>query len=179
MNINDNQRARIASAIRTSNVRPVNVNFRIATGMVVPRTVRLHALPSSIIEVVPQYRGYRYFVTREQIVIVEPSRQTIVAVLPADGAGAQASAPSNSRVRFTDQQRDVIRNRTSSTRSIETTGSSTYVVEEEVPATVELQEFPTEIYTEVPEIRTYRYFRRDNDVIVVDPTLRRVIEVIR
>jgi hypothetical protein len=179
VNINDNQRTRIAATIRTSNVRPVNVNFRIATGIVVPRTVTLHTLPSSIIEVVPQYRGYRYFVTREQIVIVEPSRQTIVAVMPADGAAAQASAPSDSRVRFTDQQRDVIRQRTSSTRSIETTGASTYMVEEEVPATIELQEFPTEIYTEMPEVRTYRYFRRDNDVIVVDPTQRRVIEVIR
>ena len=47
------------------------------------------------------------------------------------------------------------------------------MIEREVPATIELMEFPTEIITEVPgSIRTYRYIRRDNEVIVVDPAER-------
>ena len=82
---------------------------------------------------------------------------------------------------FTEEQRDIIRKRASTLRSTATTGSSPsrIVVEEEVPATIELQEFPAEIVTEVPTVRSYRYFRQDNDVIVVDPAQRRVIEVIR
>ncbi len=131
-------------------------------------------------EVVPQFRGYSYFVTSEQIVIVEPRRKTVVAVLPAGGT-ARAQAPAGSRASFTDQNREVIRSRASSLRSTATTGSSAsrYVVEQEVPATIELEEFPVEIVTEVPVFRTYRYFRQDNDVFVVDPTQRRVIEIIR
>ena len=183
VNINETQRTRIASAFSSINVRPVNVNFRVAVGVAVPRTVVLHTVPTNIVEIVPQFRGYSYFATGDQIVIVEPRRKTVVAVLPAGGtARAQAPASSGSgRASFTDDQREVIRKRASTLRSTTTTGSSAtrILVEEEVPATIELQEFPAEIVTEVPTIRTYRYFRQDNDVIVVDPGQRRVIEVIR
>jgi hypothetical protein len=180
VDINETQRTRIASAISSVNVRPVNVNFRIATGVVVPRTVVLHTLPTNIVEIVPQFRGYSYFVTREQIVIVEPRRKTVVAVLPAGGT-ARAQAPAASRTTFTDQHREAIRSRASSLRSTATVGSapSRIVVEEEVPATIELEEFPVEIVTEVPVVRSYRYFVQDNDVFVVDPVERRVIEIIR
>ena len=180
VDINETQRTRIASAISSVNVRPVNVNFRVATGVVVPRTVTLHTLPPTIVEIVPQFRGYSYFVTREQIVIVEPRRKTIVAVLPAGGT-ARAQAPAASRASFTEQHREVIRSRASSLRSTATVGSapSRIVVEQEVPATIELEEFPTEIVTEVPVVRSYRYFVQDNDVFVVDPVERRVIEIIR
>jgi hypothetical protein len=146
-------------------------------------TVVLHTVPTNIVEIAPQFRGYSYFATGDQIVIVEPRRKTVVAVLPAGGtARAQAPASSGSgRASFTDDQREVIRKRASTLRSTATTGSSAtrILVEEEVPATIELQEFPAEIVTEVPTIRSYRYFRQDNDVIVVDPGQRRVIEVIR
>ena len=180
VNINETQRTRIASAISSVNVRPVNVNFRIATGVVVPRTVTLHTLPPTIVEIVPQFRGYSYFVTREQIVIVEPRRKTIVAVLPA-GGNARAQAPAAIRATFTEQHREVIRSRASSLRSTATVGSSAtrIVVEQEVPATIELEEFPVEIVTEVPVVRRYRYFVQDDDVFVVDPVERRVIEIIR
>lgn len=179
VNINETQRTRIATAFSRLNVRPVNVNFRIATGVVVPRTVVLHTLPVDIVEIAPQFRGYSYFATNEQIVIVEPRRKTIVAVLPAGGT-ARAQAPAESRARFTDQQREVIRSRASTLRSTATTGSSSrIVIEEDVPTAIELEEFPAEIVTEVPVVRTYRYFRQDNDVFVVDPVQRRVIEVIR
>jgi len=180
VNINEQQRTRIVSSLSSSSIRPVSVNFRIATGVVVPRTVVLHPLPASIVEIVPDCRGCRFFRTREEIVIVEPARKTVVAVLPAGGA-AHAQSPAASKVSFTDQQREVIPKRASTLRSTATVGSSAsrLVVEQEVPATIELEEFPAEIVTEVPTVRSFRYFRQDNDVVVVDPTQRRVIEVIR
>jgi len=179
VNINETQRTRIAAAFSSVNVRPVNVNFNVAVGVAVPRTVALRTVPSSIVTIAPQFRGYSYFATSEQIVIVEPRRKTVVAVLPAGGT-ARAQAPASSRVSFSEEQREVIRKRASTLRSTATTGSaSRIVVEEEVPATIELEEFPAEIVTEVPAVRTYRYFRQDNDVVVVDPGRRRVIEVIR
>lgn len=178
--IDDRQRTRIASVISSARVRPIDVNFRIETGIVIPATVTLAPLPSTIVEIVPQYRGYRYFVTREQIVIVEPRKKVIVDVIPLGGA-ARAQAPAAKRVTFTEQQRDIIRRQTSSVRAPATTGSGStrIVVEQEVPEAVELQEFPAEIVTEVPVVRTYRYFRQDDDVVVVDPIERRVIEIIR
>jgi hypothetical protein len=43
--------------------------------------VELHEVPTEVIRVVPAYRGYRYFIVRNEIVIVEPSSRKIVAVI--------------------------------------------------------------------------------------------------
>jgi hypothetical protein len=51
-------------------------------------------------------------------------------------------------------------------------------VEETIPADVELEEFSDVVVHEVSSVRTYRYIRRDDDVLLVDPGTRRVIEVI-
>jgi hypothetical protein len=183
VNINDQQRTRIAAVLSSSRVRPItNVNFRLDVGVAVPRAVVLHTLPANIVAIVPQFRSHRFFVANDQIVIVEPRQKTIVAVLPAGGtARAQAPAPAAKKISFTDQQREVIRKRASTLRSTATTGSSAsrLVVEQEVPATIELEEFPAEIVTEVPVVRPFRFFRQDNDIVVVDPAERRVIEILR
>jgi len=52
------------------------------------------------------------------------------------------------------------------------------VIEQDVPREVELDEFDDVVVREVPSVRSYRYFRNDNDVIVVDPGSRRVLDVI-
>jgi hypothetical protein len=64
------------------NVRPVtNVNFAIAVGVVIPATVELYEVPTEVVQVVPEYSRYRYFVVGNQIVIVEPSARRVVAVV--------------------------------------------------------------------------------------------------
>ncbi|HKG99172.1 MAG TPA: DUF1236 domain-containing protein [Bradyrhizobium sp.] len=78
------QRTRITSVIRQQHVAPVqNVNFSIAVGTRVPREVRFHRLPSQIVTIYPQWRGYEYFLVRDQIVVVDPRTLEIVAVLDA------------------------------------------------------------------------------------------------
>ena len=52
-----------------------------AVGTVIPTTVELHTVPASVVEIVPAYRGYRYFVVRDEIVIVEPGSRRIVTVI--------------------------------------------------------------------------------------------------
>jgi hypothetical protein len=47
----------------------------------VPRTVKFVAVPPTLVEIHPQWRGYRYFIVDEEIIIVEPSSFRIVAVL--------------------------------------------------------------------------------------------------
>jgi hypothetical protein len=62
--------------------RVKNVNFSLNVGTVVPRTgVRLVAVPSTLVEIHPAWRGYMYFIVGERIVIVEPDSHKIVAVL--------------------------------------------------------------------------------------------------
>jgi hypothetical protein len=64
------------------NVRPVtNINFAITVGVVIPATVELYEVPPAVVQVVPEYSRYRYFVVGDQIVIVEPGARRIVAVI--------------------------------------------------------------------------------------------------
>ena len=58
-----------------------NVDFHIAVGATVPRTVHVVALPEDVVQVVPQYEGYDYIVVRDQILIVDPNDMEIVAVI--------------------------------------------------------------------------------------------------
>jgi len=78
------QRSKISTNIRKTNVkRETNVNFNISVGTVIPRTVTLHALPPTVIEVYPQWRGYRFVLVEDEIIIIEPGSYRIVAVIDA------------------------------------------------------------------------------------------------
>ncbi|MCC7348535.1 MAG: DUF1236 domain-containing protein [Variibacter sp.] len=57
------------------------VNFNITVGTVVPRSVTLHVLPPEIVTIVPEYRGYRYVMVRDEILIIDPRTLRIVAVI--------------------------------------------------------------------------------------------------
>jgi hypothetical protein len=77
------QRTRIRETVfKGSNApRVSNVNFSINVGTVVPRTVRVIEIPDVIVEIHPEWRGYRYFIVNEELVIVEPDTLRIVAVI--------------------------------------------------------------------------------------------------
>ena len=69
--------------IREEHVRPVtNVNFSIAVGTRIPREgIELHALPSRVVTIYPEWRTYRYVLVKDEIVIINPDTYEIVAVL--------------------------------------------------------------------------------------------------
>jgi hypothetical protein len=60
-----------------------HVDFNVSVGTVVPKTVRLVSVPSSIVTIEPSWRGYEYFLVGDQIIIVNPRNMEIVAVLDA------------------------------------------------------------------------------------------------
>ena len=83
-NLTSEQRTRISTTIKQTNVRPVtNVNFNVSVGTVVPRTIELHPLPPTIVEVYPAWRGYRFVLVGDEIIIIEPGSYRIVAVIDA------------------------------------------------------------------------------------------------
>jgi hypothetical protein len=181
--VTEQQRTRISTSIRQANVPPVrNVNFSVSVGAVVPASVRFYPVTPAIVEVYPEYRGYEFVLVEEEIVIVEPRTRKIVTVIESGGSGRAASRP-RGKLSLTEKQREVVRraaiqrHTTGSART--TTIEREYVIGDDIPETIEFEIFPDTIYTEVPEIRSYRYVVRDNDVYVIDPSERRVIEVIR
>ena len=78
------QRTRITSIIHEQHVAPVNnVNFAVSVGTRVPREIGFHPLPSEIVSIYPEWRGYEFFLVRDEIVVVDPRTLEIVDVLPA------------------------------------------------------------------------------------------------
>jgi hypothetical protein len=79
------QRTRITSVIRNERVAPANnVNFAISVGTRVPREgVEFHPLPADVVTIYPQWRGYEFFMVRDQIIVVDPRTLEVVAVLEA------------------------------------------------------------------------------------------------
>jgi hypothetical protein len=77
------QRTTIRQKVLTSAAPRVSghVNFDIRVGVVVPRTVRVAPVPVTLVEIEPQWRGYMYFVSGDEIIVVEPGSLRIVAVL--------------------------------------------------------------------------------------------------
>ncbi len=53
----------------------------IRVGTVVPRSVHFAEVPSTLVEYYPSWRGYRYFVVDEEIVILDPRTLQIVAII--------------------------------------------------------------------------------------------------
>jgi hypothetical protein len=82
--INTEQRSKIREHRTQFNAGRVDtVNFAISVGTAVPRSVRVHTLPTSIVEIVPEYRGYSYILVGEEILIIDPETLRIVAVIDA------------------------------------------------------------------------------------------------
>jgi hypothetical protein len=83
--LSEDQRSQIKTIIgREHGARlSSNVNFNVSVGTRVPRDVHVVVLPEDIVRIVPQYRGYRYFIVQDEIVIVDPRTLEIVAIIPA------------------------------------------------------------------------------------------------
>ena len=186
VNIGERERTRVSQTFAKLDVRPVtNVNFKVSVGTVVPRDIRLETVPSDVVEIVPQFRGYKFFAVREEIVIVEPSSLKIVAVLPRSGGGS-ASVTSERKSKFSEEDRALMRKHVhvrAEARAPATTGSSsrtttTVTIGERVPDSVEIRSFPDEVYRDAPRLKEYRYIEEGDRAYVVEPSDRRVIEEI-
>ena len=76
------QKTVIKQTIVKRNVRPARINFSINVGTVVPRDVVLYDLPPVIIEVAPDYNGYKYILADDDtILVIDPETWEIVDVI--------------------------------------------------------------------------------------------------
>lgn len=176
--LSQDQRTQVRTRLSSHReARANNVSFSINIGTRVPRDFRaVHVIPSDIVAIVPRYRGYRYFIYDERIVIVDPQRYEIVDVIEVD-SGPRRGGPVTATLTLTAPQRTLIiehipRDRLARNVNIE------LALGAEVPSRVELYAFPDEVLVEVPSLRPYRYVMLERRVAVIDPSNRAVIEVL-
>lgn len=168
-------RDRLVKETKVERVNRTNINVSINVGQALPRSVRLHAMPATIISLAPAYRGYSYVVLDDEtICVVDARTYVIVDVIPAGthradrpGRAHLALSPDQTRFIFTRVPKD----RTANVNVRLALGA-------EVPRDVELLAFPGEVTARIPEVGRYRYIVSNGDVIVVDPNDNGVVLVI-
>lgn len=74
------QRTRIQKTVVARGPKVKNVDFSVNVGTAIPRTVRIVVLPPVFLEVYPQYRGRKYFVYNDQIIIVDDDYKIIAVI---------------------------------------------------------------------------------------------------
>ena len=76
------KRTQITSAIKQEKVEEVtNVNFNLSLGTMVPAGVRYHPLPSRIVEIYPEWRGYDFILVHGRYIILRPQTHEIVYIV--------------------------------------------------------------------------------------------------
>ncbi|MCL4768683.1 MAG: DUF1236 domain-containing protein [Hyphomicrobiaceae bacterium] len=176
--LTEEQRTTVRRRIRDSEAleraRVASVDFDISVGTRVPRErVRLVPLPAVIVETVPAYRGYLFFVVNQQIVIVSPATYVVVDVLRLDGAPGRAAA-ADVDLTLSSEQRRLILTEIDLRPGIRL-GIGDISVGMSVPGSVELRRFPQPVIAEIPELEDYRYFVFEQQVAIVDPGERQVV----
>lgn len=172
LKVTEQQRTTVRDRIRQTRVEKTRINVNISVGTHIPRSVRLHTLPVTIVEFAPEYRGYSYIVLEDEtIVIVHPTTYVIVDYIPASSqrAGTQHLVLSSDQMRFV--YRSLSREPRAEIRARLALGA-------EVPRSVQLVVFPGDVVQRVPELDRYRYVVSDDGVLVVDPRSHEVVLVI-
>jgi hypothetical protein len=76
------ERTNLRETVLRTGPQLTHVSFRIGVGAVVPRTVRLVAVPQPILAIYPAWSGDLFFSYGDEIVVVAPDSMEIVGVLP-------------------------------------------------------------------------------------------------
>ena len=77
------QKTRLREIIAAENVQRVNhTDFALSVGTRAPNTVTPYDVPATIVDILPQYRGFEYVVVRDELVIIDPETLEFAAVLP-------------------------------------------------------------------------------------------------
>jgi len=75
------QRTEVREKVLASAPRENSVNFAVNVGTVVPHTVHVATVPETLVRIHPAWRGHKYFVVNDEIIIVDNDYR-IIAVLP-------------------------------------------------------------------------------------------------
>ena len=171
---------RFSERIDRLNVRPVSRStISVSVGATVPRSVRMYDVPDDVIALYPRFRGDKFVLVEDEIVIIEPGSRRIVATLPrSGGAVTTGTAVSGGRIRLSPDERRTIHTIVMREPSCRYEPRIDFRIGIPLPSAVQVCDFPEAIVTEVPEVRRYRFMVRGDEVVIVDPDERRVVDVI-
>lgn len=162
--------------------RPDTVVFR--EGIILPAGVPYHDLPDEVIERHPDWRGYQYVMTEsEEVAIVEPRTRRIVEVVERNASRSAAAAPANGvdasppSSNGTADRHELARMILAEAKPGEIQGVDG-LKGAVLPTQVALRPLPAEVEQQDQQLRGYQYALIGDDVLIVDPKSRVIVEVI-
>jgi hypothetical protein len=175
--VNDEQRTQIVERLRRERaVSNENIDVQLNIGERLPPRLRPRPLPPDIVRIAPQYRDYRYTVVKDQIVIVDPRTSQVVDVIREPRSAAQTtSRVEHGRMVITQDQRETLKQ---AARRMTTVGSTSPSGSMADSSCLTLQPVPEELVRSNPELGSYRYLAIGEQVVLVDPRQRKIVEVV-
>src|SRR5215475_2763983 len=160
-----------------------NVNVDVSVGSSLPRSVRVVDVPPDIVRINPEFRGKKFTVVRDEIVIIEPSTHKVISVIPRSGRATTGTSTSvrqntSSKLQLAPEKRRFPRAPAITEEAAPRCSDVQLSVGTEVSRSIRLNPFPEEVVREVPQIRAYQFCIQDNDVVLVDPGEHRIVEII-
>jgi hypothetical protein len=174
--VNDDQRRQIVDRLRNERTSTKNININLDIGERLPPRVRPRPLPPEIVRIAPQYRDYEYTVIEDRIAIVDPRTREVVDVINERGSGGRASSRvERERVVISGEQRDRLKQ---AVRTTTTMGSSSPSSSLSDSSCLTLQPVPEDLVRSNPELSSYRYLAIGDQVVLVDPGQKKIVQVI-
>jgi hypothetical protein len=160
--INDAQEKQLVTALKRQRVRSTDVAVKV--GAPPPPDIRLGAVSADMVSVLPQFRGYSFFTTRNELVIVEPADKKIVAVVPlsATQTASQPERERSSERAERSTERSVERNSERAERGASRRDTKRETVGAAVPSEEEIISAPV-----TGSSRAHR-IERDEDAVVIE-----------
>jgi hypothetical protein len=181
-NVSPEVQTRFSNVIERQRVRSVDdVNISVSVGAPLPRSVRAYDVPRDIVDVYPEYRSKRYTVVRDEIVIIEPRTNKVISVIPRSGrttTGTTSRQSTSTRIQLAPEQRRMIRETVIKEQSVPRCDQVQISVGQDIPRSIELRTFSEDIVRDVPEIRSYRFCVKNEEVLLIDPNEYRIVEII-
>lgn len=176
--VNDPQRTQIGERLRSQRTTSrENINVRVSVGERLPPRVHARPLPSDIVRIAPQYRGYEYTVVQDEIYIVKPRTREVVDVIREPGPSSVQTTETferSSPVKLTTEQRETFKRvaRPMNTAPVASSGSSG-------PSCMTLQPVPEELTRSNPELANYRMLAIGDQIVLIDPKDQKIVDVIQ
>jgi hypothetical protein len=181
--VNDEQRTKVVERLgreRDSWRDTQNLNIRVRVGERLPDRVRPRPLPSDIVRIAPEYRGYDYTMIEDEIAIVDPRSRDIVDVIDERGgrsAGGMRSAEgyTGDRVHysFSRDEREMLKRAAENSMTVGSTSGAG-----SGQTCVTMRPIPEELARSRPELASYRYVAIGDQMVLVDPREQKIVEVI-
>lgn len=154
------------------------VDVDIYIGSRLPSRWDYYDVPTTVIDIAPRYRGYRYAYVEDRYVIVEPDTYEVVAYVDTDSGDiylADAGSASCGDLTFAvDDRRRIFREIDSRPRRV--SGISVGI---DLDGGIELSTFPSDLRSRYSSLADCRYVRLDDDRIAIVPEdSRKVVAVI-